>query len=233
MDILALIPFWFYIGNELHKYILEHSDSDTANEEELLANLQNAFGKLRILHIIRICKLGQYSRGVKVLGKTLVESRSVLSMLGTMQFISCFVFAAFSFFGDQFFEGFAESNNWPVNRKYNCSGLEDAHEYLHGNHSKITTGHATLYQPSALKQLKAEEKFGGVKDDWKIRWCNTRDTTLGIKSIFDGMYWSIITMTTVGYGDIIPATMFGQLVGSACAMCGILAIAFPVPIGGV
>jgi len=48
----------------------------------------------------------------------------------------------------------------------------------------------------------------------------------GFTSIPRGMYWAIVTMTTVGYGDIAPKTPLGQLV-AACLMTlgyGILAV---------
>ncbi|XP_053375891.1 potassium voltage-gated channel protein Shaw-like isoform X3 [Mercenaria mercenaria] len=45
-----------------------------------------------------------------------------------------------------------------------------------------------------------------------------------------GFWWAVVTMTTVGYGDMYPTSAFGYFIGSICAISGLLMIAFTVPI---
>jgi voltage-gated potassium channel len=42
----------------------------------------------------------------------------------------------------------------------------------------------------------------------------------------DGVWWAIVTLGTVGYGDIVPHTAWGRVVGSLMIVFGVTFIAF-------
>ncbi len=46
-----------------------------------------------------------------------------------------------------------------------------------------------------------------------------------INSVFDGMWWSLVTLTTVGFGDITPVTGLGRILGAVLMMAGMFTLA--------
>ena len=44
------------------------------------------------------------------------------------------------------------------------------------------------------------------------------------------LWWSVVTVTTVGYGDTYPVTALGKLLAALTAICGIAVIAIPIGI---
>lgn len=50
------------------------------------------------------------------------------------------------------------------------------------------------------------------------------------KSIPDAIWWAVVTMTTVGYGDMYPKTVQGRIIGTICAITGICLLAILIPV---
>ena len=47
------------------------------------------------------------------------------------------------------------------------------------------------------------------------------------EDFFDALYWATTTLTTVGYGDIYPATDLGRFISMLSAILGVAIIALP------
>ena len=47
------------------------------------------------------------------------------------------------------------------------------------------------------------------------------------EDFFDALYWTTTTLTTVGYGDIYPATDMGRIISMLSAILGVAVIALP------
>ena len=49
-------------------------------------------------------------------------------------------------------------------------------------------------------------------------------------TIPDAMWWAIVTVGTIGYGDVVPITLAGKLVASVTIFIGLILVALPVGI---
>ncbi|MCU0861350.1 MAG: potassium channel family protein, partial [Methanomassiliicoccales archaeon] len=49
-------------------------------------------------------------------------------------------------------------------------------------------------------------------------------------SIPDAMWWAVATVTTIGYGDVVPVTPLGKFLGGVIGILGVMCIALPAGI---
>ncbi|HKF11324.1 MAG TPA: cyclic nucleotide-gated ion channel [Xanthobacteraceae bacterium] len=49
-------------------------------------------------------------------------------------------------------------------------------------------------------------------------------------TIPDAMWWAIVTLGTIGYGDVVPVTAFGRVVASITIFAGLIMVALPIGI---
>ncbi|XP_055862712.1 potassium voltage-gated channel protein Shaw-like isoform X2 [Biomphalaria glabrata] len=59
---------------------------------------------------------------------------------------------------------------------------------------------------------------------------STDDDNPVFENIPLAMWWAVVTMTTLGYGDFVPKHLAGYLVGAMCAITGLLLFAMPIAI---
>ena len=45
-----------------------------------------------------------------------------------------------------------------------------------------------------------------------------------------GVWWAVVTLGTVGYGDVVPHTGWGRVLGSVVIVCGVTFISFIIAI---
>ena len=72
----------------------------------------------------------------------------------------------------------------------------------------------------ALSLLGAEVLIGGV-----TVYLAERDHNIHVTSLADGFWWALVTLTTVGFGDITPVSAIGRAMGAVLMVGGMFTLA--------
>lgn len=65
---------------------------------------------------------------------------------------------------------------------------------------------------------------------WILFYAIEKGVNPHVNNIFDGIWWSVVTVTTIGYGDVYPVTFLGRIFAIMLALIGIGLVALPTGI---
>lgn len=158
---------------------------------------------LRLVRLFRIFKLGRYSAGMRLMGGAIAQSLQALSLLLFFLIIGIVLASSLVYYAE----------------RLSCPTVEDM-----------------SFNDRDKYSSECDDDFnGGVSPSFGL-CCkdlgNREAAAMDFPSIFHGFWWSIVTMTTVGFGDIYPRTPLGQLVGFGFMLVGLVLIALPVAVVG-
>lgn len=178
--------------------------------EKILSEVVSDLGGLRVLRsvrlirLFRILKLGKYSTGMHLIVAALRNALQPLSILSFFLCIGVILFSSMMFFAE----------------KISCPDVQEI----------INKGEWEAYVADCEAGASAGTP-GWQKEGGKF-CCDEYASSLDFPSITTTFWWAVVTMTTVGYGDQVPRTGLGRIVGCFAMICGILLISLPVAIVG-
>jgi len=166
------------------------------------------FRTARLIRLFRIFKFMRYSTGMQLMAKAIMNSLQALFLLAFFLSIGVVLFSSMVHYIE----------------KLSCPTRSVLQGNLAGGQDGIQT-EMDVY----LEQCKSE--LYGHYSDFGL-CCDAFDMPLDFPSIPHGFWWAMVTMTTVGFGEIYPKTTAGKMVAVMAMACGILCIALPVAIIG-
>ena len=172
---------------------------------------------LRVLRIFRILKLIEYVRGARTIMQALRASFAKITVFLMAVVILATIIGAVMYL----VEGQLEKIDKPGQLAQG-----DA-VYVSGKAAEVT------HVPSrgdANQAVEVEFKYGKTEsvqlgDGQLMKPFNER-----FESIPKSIYWAIVTLTTVGYGDITPSSALGQFLAAIVMIMGYSIIAVPTGI---
>jgi len=240
VDFLAFIPYW-----------IEQFGGDESSGRLRVIRV------IRLARIIRLMKSPTFSTYLLILENTFRSSVSSLGLLVTILMLEIIVCGSLAYVaerGNPVTIGVCDE--WETNETTaSCSGsgtldlmIQSSNDDCWLECEDAAVEGCCEYDQAYMTCLMYSDSFTGCCEKTEIvsqitpRFysanCVTKevvvryDDTGPFSSIPAAMWWCVVTMTTVGYGDMYPIYTEGQCIGILTMFSGLLVIALPVIIIG-
>ena len=240
VDLLAILPFYIEL-------IVQSLNPEGGNSG---ASSLAVIRIIRIARVFRLLKLGKHNEGLEILVLTMKASWSFLVSVLFLVLILQVVFGSLIFFAEtgsvcvQSFSCFGGEDDGrectmlliekdgmpPYNESWSSTDLS----------AKTASGQPPTFNGSIAEALLPVNSFGNESICGRDSECMSvgnicfmEDGTVSLfNSIPITMWWALVTMCCVGFGDLRPTTTLGQFVGAVTALTGVIVLAMPTTVIG-
>ena len=170
----------------------------------------------KLTRVARIFKVSRYSSSIRVFISALYTSVKPLTMLLFFLMIATILFSSLVYYAE-----------------YTVDGCVDGGWYQGHDDDALMNGNGD----DSASVLRSLPSAFGVPCD-RLNSDNKRPASCVCRfpnpftSIPTTFWWSIVTMTTVGYGDHVPATPEGKFIAMIAMLCGMIIMALPISVIG-
>ncbi|CAD7940720.1 unnamed protein product [Amoebophrya sp. A120] len=179
---------------------------------------------LKLLRIVRLVRLGRlfkvskYANGLRLMVTAIAKSSSILLVLLMFLLMGVIFFAACGFFFEQL----------------SCPQVNI--DFARGPSAELDAYYAECESRPIFRKIddKTYDRVSpGYETENKFLCCDLQHDGFHphtFTSITTALWWGLVTLTSVGYGDQYPFTPMGRIAGIFASLAGVLIIAVPLAI---
>mmetsp|Transcript_16501 Transcript_16501/g.40855 ORF Transcript_16501/g.40855 Transcript_16501/m.40855 type:complete len:652 (+) Transcript_16501:367-2322(+) len=178
------------------------------------------FRVVRLIRLFRLMRLGPFQVGVLLIYQTVQRAVKTLLVLFFILAIVVVFFGTLIYYTERWYCPKGLIKDYATEYDTGTGGYTDECR-------KLTQGFTARSLLEHADKLCCVVFNTAATDDKEKTYA-----AKGFESIMHSLWWSLVTVSTVGYGDYTPQTDVGKYVGMAVMICGILILSLPVGIVG-